>query len=769
MEYRISVRALVEFSQHGEDIRPGGTLRDREEGKAGHKARQQQLGSEWQSEKSLSVTRVLSESVTLTITGRMDVYLPGEIPVIEEIKLWQKEQPPSFPQQAHLSQAVCYAAMITEAESLPSARVRVVYVSVDGSEQAVFEKLYTREECSACFEQLLNAYAKDLLSRHEHRVLRNESLSALTFPYGTWRPGQREMAAQVYRTVRDGKRLFASLPTGCGKSMAALFPALKALREGFTEQIFYLTARTTQRQGPREALALAEKNGARLWTLILDAKEKQCPYRTVCHPDWCERAKGHFLRDNAARLEIQKHSVWTPELIGEICSRYSLCPFEFSLSLVQIADTVICDYNYVLDPAVHIQRIFDRKSSVTLLIDEAHHLSDRTRDMLSGSADEYALTQLRRVCGKYGGRNHPLYKALSALIAEIKALPDAGSEEAVVPFPPDTLYEAARQVCGMLLDMNISNFPWAESGESVTDLWLSLNAFVRSSSLYKENCVCILRGKKHRAVTCRALNVTPYLRSATENMCGVICFSATLRPLDKMKILLGGAEEDTVFEAPSPFPPENLLVIRVSINTRYPKRESTAPEVAERIRTLVSLRPGKYIAFFPSFAYMRFVSACLDKDTPHQLQKSNMTDAEREAFLAPYKEGNSPVLSLCVMGGVFSEGIDLPGHALDGAVIVGTGLPQVNIFTQALRDYYDKAGENGFLYAYQIPGMQKATQAAGRVIRTETDRGVVLLLDDRYFLPEYVCLCPAHWYMRSGKLSDLLSAFSHEENGTARS
>ena len=553
---------------------------------------------------------------------------------------------------------------------------------------------------------------------------------------------------QVYTAVKLQKRLFASMPTGTGKSVAALFPALKALGEGLTGQVYYLTARTTQRQGAQEALTRLRRQPLHLWTLTLDAKDKQCPAKTLCHPDYCPRAKGHFLRDHAAIEEMLQSDDWSPENIRAMADKHCICPFEFSLSLAEIADLTICDYNYALDPAVHIQRIFDKTADVTLLIDEAHNLLPRVRDMLSGWVDGGRIRRLRTVVGKSAGRSHALYKAMTAVLRALDDLPIPADDqqEGVLSAIPQSLDHACMELADALLSIQDASFNWDEAGEKLGDTLLPLLSFVRARRRDTTEYAWLWQGRKSRTVHAFALDVADYFAETTKRLSGVVCFSATMHPLEDMKRLLGGTEEDACFAMPSPFPRENLLILQQDVNTRYRHREDACEAIAAAIRAMTSAKQGRYIAFFPSFAFMK--QAAEQLDVPFQMQRSGMTDAERADFLAPYTaDGPASVLSLCVLGGVFAEGIDLPGDALDGVVIVGVGLPQVNLFQETLRDYYDRTMEAGFLYAYMLPGMQKVAQAVGRVIRTETDRGVALLLDDRYRQGAYRRLCPEHWHI----------------------
>ncbi|MGN0778637.1 MAG: ATP-dependent DNA helicase [Aristaeellaceae bacterium] len=749
-QVRVSVRGLVEFTLHGEDIYPaGGSLRDMQEGMLGHKGRQGQLGEGWQAEVPLELTiPVPEEDAELRITGRMDAYCPGIIPLVEEIKLWQGKEPPHAPISAHEMQAVCYGHMLC-CQGAERVSIRVCYVDRRGKPRGEFQRDMTADMCREAFNGLLEPYLHRWRLVRQHRRERDASLRRLTFPYDSYRAGQREMAVQVYTAIRLGRRLFASMPTGTGKSAATLFPALKALGEGLTGQVYYLTARTTQRQGAWDALARMRRQPLHLWALTLDARDKQCPNRTVCHPDWCPRAKGHFLRDSVAIEAMMQQEDWSPEAIRAMADRHELCPFELSLSLAEVADLTICDYNYALDPAVHIQRIFDKTANVTLLIDEAHNLLHRLRDMLSGAVEGGRIRRLRTVVGKAAGRRHPLYKAMTEVLhalADLDVPEDA--PEGLLPDFSSSLDRAAAELADAFMDAAMERFPWDEAGERLLDTTSALLGFLRARRREKADYAWIWQGQKDRTATAFALEVGTYFAQVTERLRGVVCFSATMDPLEDMKTLLGGTQEDACFAMPSPFPQENLLLHQVRINTRYQQREAAAAQIASALRMMVNARPGRYIAFFPSFVFMNRVAELLDM--PCQVQRSGMTDEERQSFLASYRAGGAPVLSLCVLGGVFAEGIDLPGEALDGVAVVGVGLPQVNLFQETLRAHYQQTLGDGFLYAYMIPGMQKVAQAVGRVIRTETDRGVALLLDDRYSQQAYRRLCPAHWAIHQG-------------------
>jgi len=746
-ENRISVRSLVEFTLHGEDLYPsGGTLRDMQEGMFGHKGRQADLAEGWEAEVPLSLRIEVDEENTLLISGRMDAFLDGEEPMVEEIKLWQRREPIERPFPAHVMQAVVYAHMLCEQrESCRGVTVRVAYVDRKGRIQASFDEFLTRRDCKERFCSVLFPYLERMRILRRHRGGRDASLDAVGNPYGAFRPGQREMAAQVFTAIQRQRRLFASMPTGTGKSFGALYPAIKALGRGLTEQVFYLTARTTQRKAALEVIRrIREDRRVRLWTLVIDAKDKICPDRVMCHPDYCPRAKGHFLRDADAITEMLQTEDWTPETIRAMAQKHCICPFEFSLALAEVADVIICDYNYALDPAVHIQRIFDQNAPVTLLIDEAHNLLPRLRAMLSGSVDGPRIRRLRTVVGKYGGRSHPVYKAMSAVLKELKVLPETEEDACVLQALPSELDYACMDLADALMSAQMDHIPWEESGEPLVEMLSPLMGFIRARKREEEGYAWIREGRKTPKITAHALDVGTYFAQVTAKKRGVVCFSATFAPLREMRALLGGdAEEDACLELPSPFPPENLTIRQVDADTRYRHRAASVDRIVQEITAMVQRKPGRYMVFFPSFEYMQMASEALT--IPHQCQQRAMDDQARAEFLSGYVSGGPEVTSLCVLGGIFAEGIDLPGDALDGVAVVGVGLPQKNIFQDALAGYYQRTLGDGFRYAYVIPGMQKVAQAVGRVIRSEEDVGTALLMDVRYKSEEYRSLLPPYW------------------------
>ncbi len=781
---RVSVRELVAFSYFAPDIQPGGGIRDMLAGTQAHQARESAQADEFEIEKSLQA-EITAEGEQVTVFGRMDAYRPGTPPCVEEIKLCSS--PPSAALPDHRAQALLYGAMLALSGELPQVEIRVVYVNIHGEPVRVFAELAARETLLSALQNMLAPWLAFAVREREHARVRDESLKALPFPFPAYRPGQRELARQVYTAITRKKRLFATLPTGTGKSAAVLFPALKALSEGKTRKILYLTARTTARQSPLNALELMRSQGMKARICTLTAKEKLCPAPARCHPDDCPRAKGHYLRqpDAIARL-LATDAIWSDELIAAVAAEVSICPFELALSLIDLADVVLMDVNYAFDPLVQIARLFQQRRNFTVLADEAHHLLSRVRDSLSSTLDSREIRAFRTLVGKTMGRKHPFYKALTGMLAALREIDDpavAGAENVLpedapgelesaasrapvelrIPAPPETVVLAAQALCDATMEALGGPLPGAECRQTAGKLLRTLFIFQYAAQRYDERYATLLTlHGRERALELYCLSPAEMIAQTTKGLRGAVFFSATLSPLPDMRALLGGTEEDACFSLPSPFPAERLAVVRRRIQTRYRFRQETADTVAHNIAQVVNARPGKYIAYLPSYAYLRLI---LESLAPYPLppllvQESEMSEEARDRFLAAFTQDGGPKLGLCVLGGLFSEGVDLPGEQLIGALIVGVGLPTPCLQLRTLQAYYDKRFGDGFLYAWMIPAMQKVAQAAGRVIRTEWDRGLVLLMDDRYYDPRYVRLLPPDWMLSDEDIPTAIEALN---------
>ncbi len=745
--FRISVRELVAFCFPPQDITPGGGLTDMLLGSAAHRAAQKKRDGEI--EKSLSRLFILEDN-TIELFGRMDAFADGDLPLVEEMK--HCKHSPDAPFAEHRAQAVCYAAMVCLEKGCDRVQISISYLAADGELVRRFDETADRDALIRQTEAWLRMYLQFALREAGHRENRDASLKALGFPYPAYRDGQRELAKQVYTAISRKRRLFASLPTGTGKSAAVLFPALKAMGEGKTGRILYLTARNTARQSPLEALARMQAQGLRARITVLTAKEKLCPALTRCHPDDCPRARGHYLRESdAVEALLKQGGLWTDEVILSIADEHRLCPFELALTLTELADVILMDLNYAFDPFAQLKRLFRTHRDMTLLIDEAHHTLDRVRESLTGELDSGTLREYRTAAGKTLGRRHPYYKALSALLNALRAEePPADTDEWCTEEMPDILCT----LTGQLQEEAVSLLA-QPLGVPLQDLFQILRLcmpFLYAAQRLSTGDYAILwrRHGKERSICLYCLSPAGEIARITGQQQSAVFFSATLSPLESMKQLLGGGEEDVCFALPSPFPPENLRVYICGLSTRYRDRADTAQAVAGLIGDMFRSKRGNYIVYFPSYAYLRLVQLQLEESLHSVLwvQTPQMDENDREAFFEAFSDDSSPRLGLCVLGGLFSEGIDLPGNKLIGAMVVGVGLPTPSQKQSAMQQRYEELFGDGFHFASRIPGMQKVLQAGGRVIRSETDRGVLILVDDRYRQPVYRALLPAHWQLR---------------------
>lgn len=741
--FRVSVRELVAFSYFPPDITPAEDAERMLAGGRAHRARQ--AGAAGESEKSLChAFSCLGADVT--VYGRMDLFEDGDVPFVEEIKLGAQARPEPLPE--HWAQAVCYGAMLAKEKPCERVRLCVCYVDEAGEALSRHEETLDRDALATALQNLLEPWTACALRESAYRRERDASLRALAFPYESYRKGQRELAVQVYTAIRRKKRLFASLPTGTGKSAAVLYPALKALGEGLTGKVLYLTARNTARQSPVHALERMYREGLRARCTVLTAKEKLCPAPARCHPDFCPRAKGHYLRQGDAVDELLacRDAVWTDERILRAAAHHDVCPFELALALVELADVVLMDLNYAFDPFAQVKRLFQRRRDMTLLVDEAHHAVERVRESLSGALDSRELARLRAEHGKRAGRKTPYYRALTALIQALRELggQEKRSFERTLDALPEGIVQRAEEAFGLAVQQ-------LAQGEGAADAARMLMGFRYAAEHLDEDYAVLLEGRgRERTLTLYCLLPGREIARVTRGLRGAVFFSATLTPLPAMKRLLGGEEEDACFSLPSPFDPRHLQVVRRRVNTGYDRRESTAEQIADALRELTAARPGSYIAYFPSYAYLSLVLERLkeaENPPPLLVQRRDMEGDEQAAFLEAFEKEKGPKLGLCVLGGLYSEGIDLPGERLIGAAVVGMGLPVPSARLAAVRACYQRHFGDGFAYACRIPGMHKVLQAAGRVVRSESDRGIVLLLDDRYYDPAYAALLPDSWQL----------------------
>ena len=737
---RVSVRAVVETTLHESDLSPAAlSARRMREGAAAHRLRQSEgvrTERAYRAETALSADYE-GETLTLHVTGRADALLEREdgMAVVEEIKLGEADSPLH---EAHRAQAAMYGHMLCTRDGLSAVCLRVLYVDTSGGVLVCYEQEAAAQALRAEFDALCApcaAWEERILLRQRAR---DESLAALPFPFAAYREGQRRFAGSVYVAVRDRKRLFAQAPTGIGKTMAALYPALRAAGEGLCARVLFLTARTTGRRSAMDALARLGAAGARLLSVEIAAKDKVCVLeRRDCRPQVCPRARGFYDRLPAALEEALGRAGepggmrYTAQEAADLAARHALCPFELTLALAALADAVVCDVNYVYDPFVAVEGLVP---GAALLVDEAHQLAGRVRDACSAVADAQELTLLRRSEGKENGRKTPLYRALTRALS---ALSDAALEPEFasgrMKEPPAALDDAMEAV----RDAAAESLSKGRGGAAVDVLSLTA-AWGLARSRLDERYAVLTQGEGRSArVELLCLCAAPEILAASRRTRGTVYFSATLAPFDAAAEMLGSREGDMCLSLPSPFDPARLEARIAPIDVRYAQREQNAPAVAQAIAEHLRAHPGNALIFFPSYRYMETVMGLLEErelpGTALLRERRGMGEEERRALLAAFEPGApSRAAVAAVLGGALSEGIDLPGERLQNVIVVSTGAPQPDARTQAMRAYFDGLKKDGFFLCMTWPGMVRVVQAAGRLIRTHEDTGALLLIDSRY-------------------------------------
>ena len=754
---RISVRSLVEFILREGDIdnRVSGSMEKDAMLLGGkiHRKIQSRMGTNYTAEVPLKI-QMPCDGFVLQIEGRADGVLKDDGKVlIDEIKgILRSLEHLEAPVPVHLAQAKCYAYIYAVQNSLKCIDVQMTYCQMETEEIRRFCQEFEFQELQTWFQDLVTQYEKWAKFEIEWRNVRNDSIRQIEFPF-PYREGQRDLVVSVYRTILRKKKLFIQAPTGVGKTMATVFPAVRAMGEGLGEKIFYLTAKTIMRTVAEQAFSLLKEKGLLYKTITLTAKEKICFCEEAeCNPDACPYAKGHFDRVNDAVFDLITHSGdWSREVLEEQAKKYMVCPFEMSLDVSNWADAVICDYNYVFDPQAHIKRFFSEsgKEEYLFLIDEAHNLVERGREMYSASLYKEDLLEVRKLVK---AEDPKLAKGLSECNQQFLELKRECEHYQILK----SVSHIALKLMNVLskLEDYLEECKDAEKKKRVLDFYFAVRSFLNIHDIMDENYVIFSEMMEDGRFQIKLFCVNPAvnLQNYLEQGNSTIFFSATLLPVHYYKKLLSVEKDDYAVYAHSSFPQENkFLFIGTDVSTRYTRRgESTYQRFARYIAVMAEQKKGNYMAFFPSYRFLEEVHTCFLECVDHEVdsicQVSYMDEEQREEFLEEFeREREKSLVAFCVMGGIFSEGIDLTEDKLIGAVIAGTGLPQVCTEREILKQYFNAADMDGFDYAYLYPGMNKVLQSAGRVIRTESDRGVILLLDDRFREMRYREVFPREW------------------------
>ena len=752
---RISVRNLVEFILREGDIdnRKAG-LPDKEAMKLGgriHRKIQRQMGSDYHAEVPLKIT-VPCEGFAIQIEGRADgIQKTADGVVVDEIKGVLRElEYIEKPVSVHLAQAKCYGYIYGKQQELDSITVQMTYCQMETEEEKRFQETFSIEELERWFFDIVMQYEKWARFQIEWRQTRDATIKEAEFPY-PYREGQRELVTSVYRTILRKKKLFIQAPTGVGKTMATIFPAVKAVGEGLGDKIFYLTAKTITRTVAEQAFQILKKNGLQYKVATLTAKEKICfCEKAECNPDVCPYAKGHFDRVNDAVYEmITTMEEMSRENIETQAKKHSVCPFEMGLDVSLWVDAIICDYNYVFDPNAHLKRFFSegKKGEYLFLIDEAHNLVERGREMYSAVLYKEEFLQMKKAVRYESVKLTRQLEGCNQMLLEMKRECQTYKEY-------NSISHFALKLLNVMNGLQKLLEEKEQVDEEVLEFYFHVRNFLNIYEEVDENYVIYTELEEGGDFKLKLFCVNPAvkLQNFLSQGNSTVFFSATLLPIRYYKKLLSVETDDYAVYAHSPFKEANrLLVLGQDVSTKYTRR---GYEMYERfaiyIKNVMQAKPGNYLVFFPSYRFMEEVRETFERYRTEEMccmmQEQNMNEQDREAFLQEFEaEREGSLAGFCVMGGIFSEGIDLTEERLIGAMIVGTGLPQVCNEREILKQYFDRHGENGFDYAYLYPGMNKVLQAAGRVIRTEEDKGVIALLDDRFAGRRYLEIFPREW------------------------
>ena len=825
-ELHTSVRNLVEFILHGGDIdnRSGRMITDAMmEGSKIHRKIQRSMGENYQAEVPLALT-IEAEEYMLVIEGRADGIAYGEFPnrnsekeactqdtfldrtgkseemvYIDEIKgVYRNVATMEAPVYVHKAQAMCYAYIYALQNHLDQIGVQMTYCNLDTEDVKLFQEVFAWDALADWFGNLIAEYRKWADWQIMWRRKRQESIQNLEFPY-PYREGQRKLVGDVYRTIRRGKNLFLQAPTGVGKTISTIFPAVKAVGEELADRIFYLTAKTITATVAKETFGLLREQGYQAKIIQLTAKEKLClcgntaieqeaadqdnPYpdfpqiKLECNPQNCPYAKGHFDRVNDAVFELlQASDLFTREEILAQARKHRVCPFELSLDVATWCDNILCDYNYVFDPNVYLKRFFQdsSKEKYLFLVDEAHNLVDRSREMYSATLYKEDILAVKKIMKPH---NQAIARTLDKCNKAMLDFKRECENYSVCESVGVLTFYLMRLVSQMEeFFEKPREFP---DKKTVLDFYFELRNFVNIYDLVDENYVIYDEMQEDGRFMIKLFCVDPSknLQKCIDKSVSTIFFSATLLPINYYKRLLSTKEDNYAIYAQSTFDEtQRLLAFGRDVSTKYTRRGPAEYEkIARYIRAAIRSKKGNYMVFFPSYKMMQdvydvFVRVERESDTRNGvavsdeqniaedsleesltiiMQHSNMNEAEREEFLQAFEqEDGGTLVAFCVMGGIFGEGIDLKNDRLIGAVIVGTGLPQISNEREILKQYYDKQGLSGFDYAFRYPGINKVLQAAGRVIRTQEDRGIIVLLDERFLQSDYNALYPREWKNR---------------------
>ena len=777
---KISVRGLVEFVYRSGDLdlRFQGKSRAAE-GTRIHQRIQNSQGIDYDKEVFLQKSFEFDDPhdqmpIKLVVSGRADGILRTEEGfTIDEIKstgtFLEDIDEHTYP--LHWAQAKIYGAIFCEEEGLDEIIIQLTYAEFESLSVKRIKVPYKRDVLIAFLEETVAQYKKWVIYRKNWQRKRNDSLNDLTFPFASYRKGQREMAVSVYNAFKNGQNAFIEAPTGIGKTISSLFPTLKAMNEGMVDKIFYLSAKTITKKVAEDTLKVLyshSDHALKLKALTLTAKDKICFLdQSTCYPDKCTYAKGHFDRCNDALWDLLHDDVvLSRETVELYAQRHHICPYEFSLDVALFADVIICDYNYAFDPRVYLRRFFDAPTeSFAFLVDESHNLVDRARTMYSAELHKDKVMTIKNEIKAYDKSLMKQMEGINKMMLEIRKRCDEDGIYVDKEEVADIYTQLKRRAA--VIEKWLVKSQGSEIYDLVLDFYFEILTYLRISELYDDGFLFYITEGNNSKTTFKLFCINPasQLMRFINNSKATIFFSATLSPLDYYQKILSGDDHAKKLKLPSPFDPNRKLVLfSEDVSVKYKDREAALLPICDYLYNMGMSRVGNYMVFLPSYTYLKHVTDLFLTQYGSEfdiiIQEREMNDQDKEAFLHQFEHHHNlrnayedmtevhrgkSLICFAVLGGVFSEGIDLTGNLLIGVALIGVGLPMMNFENNLIKSYFDDYNQQGFEYAYQYPGINKVMQGAGRVIRSETDRGVIVLLDKRLSNRYYKRLLPRDW------------------------
>ncbi len=740
----LSVHELVDFLLRTGDIDNriynSSTMN---EGTLIHALYQNRQGKGYISEYQLMESFKVDDFV-VTLEGRADGIIDqGNTAIIDEIKSTIAPLDEYYESQKewHLGQAKCYALMYAHEHNYDSVSIKLTYIHQVDKSTLIKTFDYLTSELERDIKGLIQEYLNFFKIIFNRKIERNESAKTIGFPYQNFREGQKELAKYSFGIAQNGGILFAEAPTGIGKTISTLFPSVKAFASTDNDKIFYLTAKNSGKEMAFIAGKTLIDNGLKASIISLTAKDKICfcPGK-ACNPDECPYAKDYYTKiRKIVENSIVNRTVFTAEDIQDIAKHNAICPFELSLDLSLYMDIIVCDYNYFFDPIVYLKRFFDNDASKTVvLVDEAHNLVPRARSMYSASFESFKFKQIKRSLKHF---EYKKYKTAQTRITKFfNKFNEFPIGDTPIPMFSRTEINALEKYLVACNDVNKNHH--SVVSEEFTEFYLDLNKFIKLLAFYDETFSLYVTKKNEKDVKINLFCIDPseHLKRTINQVKGKVFFSATLSPSDYYIDVISKTNANPLLTLQSPFDKKNIKVlVAPKISVRYKNRQDTLEEVASYIKEFVSHKVGNYFIYVPSYEYLEMLTPLLNEDSFELLvQEKDMSEEEKSQFLSCFVEKPSKtMLGLAVLGGAFSEGIDLVGERIIGVAIVGVGIPQICFERDLIRSYYEKTEKKGYEYAYIAPGINKVMQALGRVIRSENDKGVALLIDDRYLTERY--------------------------------